>query len=86
MNRIILIGNGFDLAHGLQTGYKHFIDKYWSEFAIKIYDKGAFKFYEDEFTMFKNGTGKHGIFNTFITPDAELNSYSVLSRLVGKNG
>ena len=29
MNRIILIGNGFDLAHGLPTGYAHFIDDYW---------------------------------------------------------
>jgi hypothetical protein len=29
MNRIILIGNGFDLAHGLKTGYQHFIDNYW---------------------------------------------------------
>ena len=25
MNRLILIGNGFDLAHGLRTGYKDFI-------------------------------------------------------------
>ncbi len=25
MNRIILIGNGFDMAHGLKTSYKHFI-------------------------------------------------------------
>ncbi|MDR0538773.1 MAG: bacteriophage abortive infection AbiH family protein [Tannerellaceae bacterium] len=29
MNRIILIGNGFDLAHGLKTGYKDFIN--WFE-------------------------------------------------------
>ena len=28
MNRIVLIGNGFDLAHGLKTGYKDFIDWY----------------------------------------------------------
>jgi len=28
MNRIILIGNGFDLAHGLKTGYKDFIDDF----------------------------------------------------------
>jgi len=27
MNRIVLIGNGFDLAHGLNTGYSHFF--YW---------------------------------------------------------
>ena len=29
MNRIILIGNGFDLAHGLKTSYKDFMDDYW---------------------------------------------------------
>lgn len=27
-NRIVLIGNGFDLAHGLKTSYKDFIDWY----------------------------------------------------------
>ncbi len=32
MNRIILIGNGFDLAHGLKTSYKDFIDDYWNRF------------------------------------------------------
>ena len=31
MNRIILIGNGFDLAHCLPTGYENFIDWYWEE-------------------------------------------------------
>ena len=29
MNRIVLIGNGFDLAHNLRTKYEHFIDWYW---------------------------------------------------------
>ena len=29
MNRIVLIGNGFDKAHGLQTGYEDFINWYW---------------------------------------------------------
>jgi hypothetical protein len=29
MNRIILIGNGFDLAHGLNTRYTDFIDDFW---------------------------------------------------------
>lgn len=36
MNRIILIGNGFDLAHGLKTGYKDFIDSYWTDIRSKI--------------------------------------------------
>lgn len=31
MNRIILVGNGFDLAHGLSTSYASFIDWYWGE-------------------------------------------------------
>ena len=31
MNRIILIGNGFDLAHGLKMSYANFIDWYWNE-------------------------------------------------------
>lgn len=31
MNRIVLIGNGFDLAHGLKTSYKDFINWYWDQ-------------------------------------------------------
>lgn len=30
MNRLVIIGNGFDIAHGLPTKYKDFIDDYWS--------------------------------------------------------
>lgn len=29
MNRIVLVGNGFDLAHNLPTSYKNFNDWYW---------------------------------------------------------
>ncbi len=31
MNRIILIGNGFDLAHGYPTRYEDFINWYWEK-------------------------------------------------------
>ena len=31
MNRLILIGNGFDLAHGLKTKYADFIEWYRRE-------------------------------------------------------
>jgi hypothetical protein len=31
MNKLILIGNGFDLAHGLKTSYQNFIDDYWEQ-------------------------------------------------------
>ena len=31
MNRLVIIGNGFDLAHGLPTSYKEFMDNYWQD-------------------------------------------------------
>lgn len=36
MNRIILVGNGFDLAHGLPTSYKDFIHWYFDEWAFRL--------------------------------------------------
>lgn len=36
MNRIILIGNGFDLAHGLRTSYRDFIDYYWEYWGKRL--------------------------------------------------
>ena len=36
MNRIVLIGNGFDLAHGLKTSYKDFINWYWHEWGKRL--------------------------------------------------
>ena len=38
MNRIIIIGNGFDKAHGLATGYKDFIDNYWLNVSGHIFN------------------------------------------------
>ena len=37
MNRIILIGNGFDLAHGLKTSYANFIDWYWDKRILDLH-------------------------------------------------
>ena len=65
MNRIIIIGNGFDKAHGLATGYRDFIDKYWTDFFGHIFG-GYWRWlaenfkvindphpYEDEFVLFE---------------------------------
>lgn len=38
MNRLVLIGNGFDLAHGLKTSYKDFIYWYWKQRVLSLYD------------------------------------------------
>lgn len=65
MNRIIIIGNGFDKAHGLATGYRDFIDSYWTNFLSHIYGNYWFYImkhwgtinnprpYEDEFVHFE---------------------------------
>ena len=31
MNRLVIIGNGFDMAHGLKTSYMDFINWYWEK-------------------------------------------------------
>lgn len=49
MNRLVLIGNGFDLAHSLKTSYQDFIFWYLDECFNEagIYANG--RFYEDDF-------------------------------------
>lgn len=41
MNRIILIGNGFDLAHGQKTSYADFIEWYWEEWGKSLLGRGG---------------------------------------------
>lgn len=43
MNRLIIIGNGFDLAHGLPTSYRNFIDDYWASITSFIHEDGFIK-------------------------------------------
>lgn len=52
MNRIILIGNGFDLAHGLKTSYADFIDWYWKEWGVRLL-KSLNYVEEDDLCVFK---------------------------------
>ena len=40
MNRIVLIGNGFDLAHGMKTSYIDFIDHIWKNVLNMSYPNG----------------------------------------------
>ena len=56
MNRLILIGNGFDLAHGLKTSYSNFIDSYWKTFSVNL-DEYVGNIYEDENIKIDNVPG-----------------------------
>jgi len=60
-NKLFIIGNGFDLAHGLKTSYKDFIDNFWEDEKTKIlksnqfYKKNNENFYQynDDILIFK---------------------------------
>ncbi len=41
-NRLVIIGNGFDLAHGLQTNYKSFVDWYICKAFHTFCDKNSY--------------------------------------------
>lgn len=43
MNRLILVGNGFDLAHGLRTRYEHFINWYLTSLNDEIQESSMAK-------------------------------------------
>lgn len=42
MNRLIIIGNGFDLAHGIKTSYKDFITEYLCNAVNLFYEVGSY--------------------------------------------
>lgn len=46
MNRLIIVGNGFDLAHGVKTSYKDFIEWYFGK-VIESLRKNFFSYKDD---------------------------------------
>ena len=58
MNRLILIGNGFDKAHDLATSYPEFMDWYWDKWQERLAYSGR-NFENDELCSFKltDGSG-----------------------------
>lgn len=48
MNRIILIGNGFDLAHKMKTSYKDFINDYWESVITHLHQNSHLKEYNHD--------------------------------------
>lgn len=52
MNRLIIIGNGFDLAHGIKTSYHDFILHYLKNSLIKCSESGSFNIKSPNFQTF----------------------------------
>ncbi len=63
MNRLILIGNGFDLAHGLKTSYANFIEWYWEEWGKRL-RMSHNRLEEDRLCSFRLNDNYHDWFNT----------------------
>ena len=72
MNRIILIGNGFDLAHNMPTSYTDFINNYWKVECLNA--KTAGNCYENE--IFNISTCQYNI--NSIIGSRGVNSYKEL--------
>ncbi|NMH28068.1 AbiH family protein [Flavobacterium silvaticum] len=49
MNRLIIVGNGFDLAHGLPTSYKNFLSWYWTTLSSSMVQSHGTYTYQDFF-------------------------------------
>ncbi len=96
MNRIILIGNGFDLAHDLKTSYTDFINSYWTEFAKHLYDNGTLKIHMDALTtcyISIDGSIRksHGVFHTIketginiLENGEKLDSFKSIEEILGR--
>lgn len=52
MNRVVIIGNGFDLAHSLPTRYEDFINWYWAQWGQRLRSYSG-KVAEDMFCSFR---------------------------------
>ncbi|TDE54970.1 AbiH family protein [Flavobacterium sp. GT3P67] len=65
MNRLVIIGNGFDLAHGLPTSYRDFIDDFWKNFKDKCKSEEYQKLVitHDLYNGYYNGSNRIENFN-----------------------
>lgn len=83
MNRIIIIGNGFDLAHGLPTSYKNFINWYLEGLAQALKDYSS-DTHSDDLCKFK--IYKYDWYTFFINnPHLNDTSYKELIKIINDN-
>lgn len=78
MNRIVLIGNGFDIAHDLKTRYENFIDWYWDQ-RVKGFERNYTRVSEDPLCTFRTKS-QYDVWNVFA-----LNLPRYINRIPGKD-
>jgi hypothetical protein len=82
MNRLVIIGNGFDLAHGLPTSYADFIDDYWKTICET---KGTKKLsYKDNLVTLNCEFG-YSIDENELLAIENINNYEGLNQFIDRN-
>lgn len=94
MNRLVIIGNGFDLAHGLLTSYKDFINDFWrnlkTEYKNGTYSKFIFiddsrcSILDRSYQCFNDFKENLKIYSNRYPSEVSLDSKT--SSLIGKEG
>lgn len=86
MNRLIIVGNGFDIAHNLPTRYKQFIDWYFNTFNDRIRKCSSIEVGDELCSLRLTGTCNYDSFNRLLRFEGiandELNRLKGYSRLV----
>lgn len=89
MNRLIIIGNGFDIAHNLKTKYSDFIGNYWQQvndssysdkfisFGVSTFDLQSCKSLKDVIVYLNNGLNAKLTKNTY-SPHYNHNGNSII--------
>ncbi|NJB35228.1 AbiH family protein [Croceivirga sp. JEA036] len=75
MNRIVLIGNGFDLAHGMKTSYNHFLSDYWSRTIHEIQETALGRPFENDEIKVNVSPSKFITGNTFQDLEIGIKNY-----------
>jgi guanylate kinase len=83
MNRLVIIGNGFDLAHGLPTKYSDFINDYWKNVCDTKGTKTIIN-KNDEFVTIICKFGHSYNLSEYKAID-DLKSYEELNNFIGRN-
>lgn len=85
MNRIIIVGNGFDLAHDLKTKYEDFINWYWGRW-LKLLYSSTNQIEKDELFEIRAKYSSDCLCNYFYTALSEQNVYSHIEKTRKENG
>ena len=79
MNRLVIIGNGFDMAHGLKTSYMDFINWYWNK-RIDAFAGNTTKVSEDNVSCWNVLTFEQSYFRD-ILGNRTCSGYEVIKEL-----